>query len=184
MTLKVRRHDWRIGVRISKTDPRFLTGVLMTTGAFVLGYFYVRSHTIELKGIYLAGVVGLLVTGLPQCMTTLAEHAREEVAHKELAQKEAAAQDARVREERDETRRMCLMAIAEAWRSPAAAATAIHALTYHSCLMDAREAQGLMISIRSNSGSDSVLRALERYADRLSEELDQSPMFAPDRIGG
>jgi hypothetical protein len=157
------RYDWKAAIKPSLEDPRFWIGILVAGAA--VGLLWAAPHDTDLRGVYFASSVALFIAGLPQSLAALAEHAREEAAYRE-----------EVRRERDETRRICLIALAAHSPSPEAAATALNALTYHSRRLRPDRAAGLLLSARSGGGGP-WKETLEAHVNGLCKELGDEPMF-------
>jgi len=154
-------------------DLRFWVGV----GAAVAAVYILRAAPSDstLAAAYQASAVAIVLAGAPQSIAAVAEHARDRANRRE---RELAAYD--------ETRRVCLIALAHRQPSPEAVVTAVNALTYHSRIMPPEVAARIISELYYKpitlDGFDRF--RLTEYVNELCRRRGDPPLYSPSTLRG
>jgi hypothetical protein len=125
----------------SVADPRTWGGLALVGPGIWLAMHAPTDQSVH--SVYLSAAVAFTVAGAAQVISALAEH-RKDVRRRAHDERQRAVEaTAATREELDETRRVCLIALAT--DSAEAYATAVNALAHHSQIMSSADARRVLL---------------------------------------
>lgn len=167
----------------SSADPRIWGGLGLVGPGLWLAMHAPPDQA--LGGIYLSAAVAFTLAGATQVISSLTEHLKDARRATQDEAQRAADEAKAARKELDETRRVCLIALAT--DSAEAYSSAVNALAHHSQLMSSADASRVLAYFVDQTWRGPrigwvgekrwVQKCMRTHVNRICELLGDQPMF-------